>query len=88
MQMYEIFSDELKLSEGNSQCEEVGPPALFKFPHNCIGSLFALNQKGEKVNFGTGFMVSSRLVLTAAHTFKTERGGLIVPLKPQSFSIP
>ena len=86
--MYEIFIDEPKLREGKSQCEDIGTPDLFKFPHNCIGSLFAVNQKGEKVNFGTGFMVSSRLVLTAAHTFKTERGGLIVPLKPQSFSIP
>ena len=82
MEMYEIFSDELKLSEGKSQSEEVGPPGLFKFPHNCIGSLCAVNQKGEKISFGTGFMVSNRLVLTAAHTFKTERGGLIIPLKP------
>ena len=87
MEMYELFSDELKLSEGKSQCEEVSPPNLFSFPHNCIGSLSAVNKKGVKINFGTGFLVSNRLVLTSAHAFKTEMDELIVPLKPSSFSI-
>ena len=37
-------------------------------------------------NFGTGFLISPTLVLTAAHTFQKVKEGKVFELKPDSFS--
>ena len=37
-------------------------------------------------NFGTGFLISPTLVLTAAHTFQRVKEGKVFELSPDSFS--
>lgn len=65
----------------------VNPSDLNNFPNNCIGSLIAANNAKQLKNFGSGFLISPTVVLTAAHTFQAERYGSVMQLKPDCFTI-
>ena len=40
-----------------------------RFPYNCIGQIIGVDPFYQKVK-GTGFLISSSLVLTCAHNFE------------------
>lgn len=52
------------------------------YPYNCIG-LICANQSGKKFN-ATGSLLSSNIVLTAAHTILAVEKGRIRRIKPEN----
>ena len=52
---------------GLDRRKQVGPHDLGFYPHNCIGPL--ISRSGFEKCFATGFLISSCLVLTSAHSF-------------------
>jgi V8-like Glu-specific endopeptidase len=63
------FWDEHILEEKDRRIA-VSKHDLLNFPHNCIGRI-SVTKKGTKgVINGTGCLISSCLVLTAAHNFQ------------------
>ena len=83
----QLFSNESNTSEGKPQWQDVSPSDLSNFPNNCIGHLTTIKMDEEDhPNFGTGFLISPTLVLTAAHTFQKVKDGKVFELQPDSFS--
>jgi hypothetical protein len=64
---------------------KVNSSHTYGYPYNCIGKISGL-WNGEPVE-GTGFLVSSCLVLTSAHTFCFFIGPEIVEMAPEHFTI-
>lgn len=51
-----------------------------KYPYNCIGALYIKDENGQ-VGLGTAFLISSDLLLTAAHNiYKRSAGSYAVSL--------
>ena len=66
----EIYCDEAYFGE---QGHEVNTAEEAKeHPHNCTGIIYAT--KGGKPIVGTGFLIASDLVLTAAHNVVSQQG--------------
>ena len=83
----EFFNNEAKINHGKAQWQDVSPSDLSNFPNNCIGYLTTIKMDEEDhPNFGTGFLISPTLVLTAAHTFQKVKDGKVFELQPDSFS--
>jgi hypothetical protein len=56
------------------------------FPHNCIGNIkTVLESEDDPPIFGTGFLISPTLVLTAAHNFQKVFFGEVFEAVPDSF---
>ena len=83
----QLFSNEAKINHGKAQWQDVSPSDLSNFPNNCIGYLTTIKMDEEDhPNFGTGFLISPTLVLTAAHTFQKGKDGKVFELQPDYFS--
>lgn len=71
-----IIFDEKHLVKGPPRWQQVNPPTLYDYPHNCIGWI-TINANHHPVTSGSGFLISPSLVLTVAHNFaltkKTEK---------------
>ncbi len=61
------YIDERLIVPGVDRRKQVGSYDLGFYPHNCIGPL--ISRSGYEKCFATGFLISSCLVLTSAHTF-------------------
>jgi V8-like Glu-specific endopeptidase len=82
-----MFNNEAEMNKANPLWKKVDHSDLKEFPHNCIGNITVpLNEK-DLSNFGTGFLISPTLVLTAAHTFQRVKYGEVLELVPNSFSL-
>jgi V8-like Glu-specific endopeptidase len=88
MESYQMFNNEAEMNKANPLWKKVSYSDLNEFPHNCIGNITTvqLNEK-DPCNFGTGFLISPNLVLTAAHTFQQVKYGEVIELVPNSFSL-
>jgi len=79
MENDQIFINEAEDDPANPKWQVVSPAELNKFPNNCIGYLTTIKLgKKDRNNFGTGFLISPNLVLTAAHTFQKVEYGEVV----------
>jgi len=88
MENDQIFINEAEGDSANPQWQVVSTSDLSKFPNNCIGHLSTTKlNKEDRNNFGSGFLISPNLVLTAAHTFQRVEYGEVLELVPDSFSI-
>jgi V8-like Glu-specific endopeptidase len=57
------------LLEDKDRRQQVKKLDLLHFPNNCIGRINLKHRSSKQSVFATGFLISSSLVLTSAHTF-------------------
>jgi len=63
------FRNEQLLEEKDRRLP-VSKHELVNFPYNCIGRISITKKNSKGARTGTGFLISSSLVLTSAHTFE------------------
>jgi V8-like Glu-specific endopeptidase len=64
-----MFQNELILQKEDRR-QPVSPFNLRNFPYNCIGRIGVYNDQLGGIQCGTGFLISSSLILTSAHNLE------------------
>jgi hypothetical protein len=78
----------MEMDKSKPQWKKVSVSDIDNFPHNCIGNIKTVTSNEiDRPNFGTGFLISLTLVLTAAHNFQRVKFGEVFELVPDFFSL-